>query len=66
MLTIRLTRAEAKFIRNRMRLTAMNETGEDAATAAQIADAIEPELAGSQLFREIREVFADLYPEGRE
>jgi hypothetical protein len=66
MLTIRLTRAEAKFIRNRMRLTAMNETGEDAATAAQIADAIEPELAGSALFREIREVFADLYPEGRE
>lgn len=66
MLTIRLTRAEAKFIRNQMRLTAMNETGEDAATAAQIADAIEPELAGSALFREIREVFADLYPEGRE
>ena len=66
MLTIRLTRAEAKFIRNRMRLTAINETGEDAATAAQIADAIEPELAGSALFREIREVFADLYPEGRE
>ena len=66
MLTIRLTRAEAKFIRNRMRLTAMNETGEDAATAAQIADAIEPELAGSALFREIREVFADFYPEGRE
>jgi len=66
MLTIRLTRAEAKFIRNRMRLTAMNETGEDAAIAAQIADAIEPELAGSALFREIREVFADLYPEGRE
>lgn len=66
MLTIRLTRAEAQFIRNRMRLTAMNETGEDAATAAQIADAIEPELVGSALFREIREVFADLYPEGRE
>ena len=66
MLTIRLTRTEAQFVRNRMRLTAMNESGEDAATAAQIADAIEPELAGSQLFREIREVFADLYPEGRE
>lgn len=66
MITIRLTRAEAKFIRNRMRLTAMNEAGDDAATAAQIADAIEPELAGSALFRQVREVFADLYPEGRE
>ena len=49
-----------------MRLTAMNETGDDAATAAQIADAIEPELAGPAIFREIREMFADLYPEGRE
>ena len=66
MITIRLTRAEAKFIRNRMRLTAMNEAGDDAVTAAQIADAIEPELAGSVLLRQMREVFADLYPEGRE
>jgi hypothetical protein len=49
-----------------MRLTAMNEAGDDAATAAQIADAIEPELAGSVLLRQMREVFADLYPEGRE
>lgn len=64
MITIRLTRAEAKFIRNRMRLTAMNEAGDDAVTAAQIADAIEPELAGSVIFREIREMFADLYPAG--
>lgn len=66
MITIRLTRLEANFIRNRMRLTAMNEAGEDAATAAQIADVIEPELAGSVLLRQMREVFADLYPEGRE
>lgn len=66
MITIRLTRSEASFIRNRMRLTAMNEAGDDAATAAQIADAIEPELAGSVLLRQMREVFADLYPEGRE
>jgi len=64
MITIRLTRAEAKFIRNRMRLTAMNEAGDDAVTAAQIADAIEPELAGSDLFRQVREMFADLYPAG--
>ena len=66
MITIRLTRSEASFIRNRMRLTVMNEAGDDAATAAQIADAIEPELAGSVLLRQMREVFADLYPEGRE
>ena len=66
MITIRLTRSEASFIRNRMRLTAMTEAGDDAATAAQIADAIEPELAGSVLLRQMREVFADLYPEGRE
>jgi hypothetical protein len=66
MITIRLTRAEARFVRDRMRLTAMNEQGEAAATAAQIAEAIEPELAGSVLFREIREMFTDLYPEGRE
>lgn len=64
MLTIRLTRAEAKFVRDRMRLTAMNESGDDAATAAQIADAIEPELAGPEILREIREMFADLYPAG--
>jgi hypothetical protein len=66
MITIRLTRAEARFVRDRMRLTAMNAQGEAAATAAQIAEAIEPELAGSALFREIREMFTDLYPEGRE
>jgi len=66
MLHLKLTREEARFILDRMRLTAMNETGDDAATASQIADAIEPELAGSQIFREIREMFADLYPAGRE
>jgi len=64
MLTIRLTRAEAQFICNRMRLTAMNESGDDAATAAQIVEALERELAGSQIFREIREMFEDLYPAG--
>ena len=66
MITIKLTHEEAKFIRDHMKLAAMNETGHAAETAEQIVSAIEPELKGSQLFREIRNIFADLYPEGRE
>jgi hypothetical protein len=66
MLHLKLTREEARFILDRMRLTAMNESGHTAALASQIVEAIEPELAGSQIFRDIREMFADLYPAGRE
>jgi hypothetical protein len=66
MLHLKLTREEARFIFDRMRLTAMNESGQTAALASQIVEAIEPELAGSAIFREIREMFADLYPAGRE
>ena len=64
MLHLKLTREEARFVLDRMRLTAMNESGHTAALASQIVEAIEPELAGSAMFREIREMFADLYPAG--
>ena len=66
MIHLKLTREEARFVRDRMRLTAMNESGQTAALASQIVETVETELAGSQIFREIREMFADLYPEGRE
>jgi hypothetical protein len=64
--TLNLTESEAKFIRDNMRLTCMNESGPAADMASRIERVVSGKLRAYQPSAALREVFADLYPEGRE
>ena len=66
MYTIHLTTGELEFLRNRMQLTAMNETGPDAERASSIAIQIDDALAeqSHRIARTFAEQFADLFPAG--
>jgi|LakMenE01Jun11ns_1017448.scaffolds.fasta_scaffold6742259_2 hypothetical protein len=64
---VHLTESEATFVRDSMRLICMNESGDSADMASQIerviARNLNPRPQASRLFHNM---FADLYPEGRE
>lgn len=63
---LHLTQSEAQFIRDNMRLTCMNEPGPAADMASRIERVVSGKLKAYQPSSALREVFADLYPEGRE
>jgi hypothetical protein len=64
--TIHLTAGELEYLRNRMQLTAMNETGRDAELASSIAIQIDDALAeqSHRVARTFVQQFADLFPAG--
>lgn len=63
---LHLTESEAQFIRDNMRLTCMNEPGPASDMACRIERVVSGKLKKHQPSSALREVFADLYPEGRE
>lgn len=63
---LHLTQSEAQFVRDNMRLTCMNEPGPAADMASRIERVVSGKLKAYQPSSALREVFADLYPEGRE
>jgi hypothetical protein len=64
--TLNLTESEAKFIRDNMRLTCMNESGPAADIASRIERLVSSKLRAYRPSSALLEVFGDLYPEGRE
>lgn len=63
---LQLTYDEAKFLETHLRLTAMNERGQNALHAETILDALTDARRVRARRSDIAEMFADLYPEGRE
>lgn len=61
---LHLTDDEAKFLEAQMRLTAMNERGQDSLHAERILDALTDSRRLRNNCDHIVEMFADLYPAG--
>lgn len=61
---LHLTEDEAKFLEGQMRLTAMNERGQNAWHAETILDALTDARRVRARRSDIAEMFADLYPAG--
>ena len=62
MLHLHLSDTEARFLRDRLRLIVMNERGPDAIMAENVLSAMDERIP----HRRERNIFADLFPEGRE
>jgi flagellar motor component MotA len=62
MLHLHLTDNEARFLRDRMRLIVMNERGPDAIMAENVLTSMDERIP----HRRPSNIFADLFPEGRE
>lgn len=62
MLHLHLSDTEARFLRDRLRLIVMNERGHDAIMAENVLASMDERIP----HRRNHDVFADLFPEGRE
>ena len=62
MLHLHLSDTEARFLRDRLRLIVMNERGHDAIMAENVLTSMDERIP----HRRNHDVFADLFPEGRE
>jgi hypothetical protein len=62
MLHLHLSDTEARFLRDRLRLIVMNERGPDAIMAENVLTSMDERIP----YRRKHDVFADLFPEGRE
>lgn len=66
-IVVHFTESEAKFVRDSMRLICMNEPGDSADMASRIERVVARNLnPRPQASRLLHNIFADLYPEGRE
>jgi hypothetical protein len=61
---LHLTEDEAKFLETRLRLTVMNERGQESLHAERILDALTDSRRLRSATDHITEMFADLYPAG--
>lgn len=61
---LHLTEGEVNFLETHLRLTAMNERGQNAWHAERILDALSDARHIRRRHSDIIEIFADLYPEG--